>query len=206
MVVADAVQDGALEERAQRILDAAMELADEGGFEAVRLRDVAKRSNVALGTLYARFGSKEEILVAALEQECQKLEALLAEYPVQGTTPLERVRHFFALSSAALFSRPNFARAVLRGVASGATGTSNHVMAFQGRVTHLIAHALRGEVRSESSQRPAPISADLKVCELMEQIWFAALVGWMGGRESEDDVINHMTWATEIVLSGSGIE
>ena len=40
-----------MEERAQRIVDTAIELAERGGFEAVRLRDVAADAGVALGTL-----------------------------------------------------------------------------------------------------------------------------------------------------------
>ena len=47
--------------RMRRIVDAAVELAEQGGFEAVRLRDVAERSDVALGTLYKYFRSKEDI-------------------------------------------------------------------------------------------------------------------------------------------------
>ena len=37
--------------RLRRILAAAVALAERGGFEAVRLRDVAQESQVALGTL-----------------------------------------------------------------------------------------------------------------------------------------------------------
>ena len=41
---------------------AAIELAERGGFEGVRLRDVAAHADVALGTLYRRFRSKEDLL------------------------------------------------------------------------------------------------------------------------------------------------
>ena len=51
------------EGRRERIIDATVELADEGGFEAVRLRDVASASGVALGTVYRNFTSKEDLLV-----------------------------------------------------------------------------------------------------------------------------------------------
>ena len=37
-------QDPMLEERARRIIESTIELAEEGGFEAVRLRDVAARA------------------------------------------------------------------------------------------------------------------------------------------------------------------
>ena len=40
-----------MEARAQRIVETAIELAEKGGFEAVRLRDVAADAGVALGTL-----------------------------------------------------------------------------------------------------------------------------------------------------------
>ena len=38
----------AMEERSRRIVETAVELAEQGGFEAVRLRDVAAHAGVAL--------------------------------------------------------------------------------------------------------------------------------------------------------------
>ena len=56
-----------MEDRTRRIIETAIELAERDGFEAVRLRDVARLAKVALGTVYRRFQSKEDILVAALD-------------------------------------------------------------------------------------------------------------------------------------------
>ena len=50
----DEAPEPALEERARRIIETTIELAEQGGFEAVRLRDVAAHAGVALGTLYRR--------------------------------------------------------------------------------------------------------------------------------------------------------
>ena len=44
----------------------AVRLAEQGGFEAVRLRDVASHAGVALGTLYRYFGSKDHLMASAL--------------------------------------------------------------------------------------------------------------------------------------------
>ena len=44
--------------RHRRIVDAVIELAEKGGFEGVRLRDVAEVTEVALSTLYTYFHSK----------------------------------------------------------------------------------------------------------------------------------------------------
>ena len=62
-----------VDERARRIVDSAVELAEKGGFEAVRLREVAAGAEVALGTLYRHFAGKEDLLVAALESEIEGL-------------------------------------------------------------------------------------------------------------------------------------
>ena len=52
--------------RKQRLLDAATALAAEGGYDAVQMRDVAARAEVALGTLYRHYASKDQLLLAAL--------------------------------------------------------------------------------------------------------------------------------------------
>ena len=80
-----------MEERARRIVETAVELAEKGGFEAVRLRDVASHAGVALGTLYRRFRSKEDLLLAALELQIGKHEQLVERRPPQGASALERL-------------------------------------------------------------------------------------------------------------------
>src|SRR5919108_352324 len=52
--------------RRDRIVVAATELLAEVGYEAVQMRDVAERADVALGTLYRYFSSKEHLYAAAL--------------------------------------------------------------------------------------------------------------------------------------------
>ena len=53
-------------ERRKRILDATLVLASKGGYDAVQMRTVAERADVALGTLYRYFPSKIHLLVSAL--------------------------------------------------------------------------------------------------------------------------------------------
>ena len=51
-------------ERRKRILDATLALASKGGYDAVQMRAVAERADVALGTLYRYFPSKIHLLVS----------------------------------------------------------------------------------------------------------------------------------------------
>jgi AcrR family transcriptional regulator len=55
------------EERRQRILEAARGLIAERGYDGVTMRDLAERSLVSVPTLYALFGSKNELLSVAVE-------------------------------------------------------------------------------------------------------------------------------------------
>ena len=67
-----AVEDlgsAAQRDRRKRILDATYQLARDGGFDAVQMRAVADRADVALGTLYRYFPSKIHLLVSALGRD-----------------------------------------------------------------------------------------------------------------------------------------
>ena len=89
-----AVEDlgsAAQRDRRKRILDATYQLARDGGFDAVQMRAVADRADVALGTLYRYFPSKIHLLVSALGRTFEQAEASMKGRPVAGDTPAERV-------------------------------------------------------------------------------------------------------------------
>lgn len=180
-------------------MDAAMELADEGGFDAVRLRDVAGKAGVALGTLYARFSSKEDILIAVLEQEAGKLEEIFEMYPADFPTAEERAIYYFTVATQAMFTRPNFAKAVLRAVAIGSKDTAFKIARYQERLTQLFVTALRGDGKTETG---VPVAREEEIAFLLQQIWFSALVGWMAGIREDEEVMEQMRSATSLILSG----
>lgn len=190
-----------MEERAQRIVDAAIELAEEGGFQNVRLRDVAERSGVAFGTLYARFNSKEDILIAALDQEISKFRDLMADVPVPGDDPRERIRYFFTALSNVLLSRTGFAKAVLRSVSSGVPGVSDKVINYQSTMNNLIVGAIKGKAVKyvEESEHNADI---FFTARMMQSLWFAELIGWISEVVSDEDVIIRTLRGCNLLLSG----
>src|SRR5207244_2412704 len=75
--------------RRQRVIEAAMALATQGGYDAVQMRDVAATADVALGTLYRYFPSKDHLLIAAQEEWAQALRQRLAQKPPRGNTPAD---------------------------------------------------------------------------------------------------------------------
>ncbi len=190
-----------MEERSRRIVESAVELAELGGFEAVRLRDVASHAGVALGTLYRRFRSKEDLLVAALEQEASLLEQRVAQRPPRGGSALERVSSFFATATRGLCRRPNLARALLKAVASGDRELTQKVAGFHGSISKMIVAALRGGPSGgNAGSRAAPSGDEKALALVLEMVWFAALVGWAGGLHGQAAVVDRTRTAAELLL------
>ncbi len=55
-------------ERCELILDAALAVFDERGYAAARMDDIARRSGLSKGGLYAHFASKDEVFEALLSR------------------------------------------------------------------------------------------------------------------------------------------
>lgn len=191
--------------RARRIVDTAIDLAEKGGFEAVRLRDVAAEADVALGTLYRYFRSKEDLLIAALTSEVEGLEARIQARPMPGETPLERIDSFFRAATRGLMRRPRLARAILRAAASGDHELAEKVAAFHSRMSAMILAAMHGTpgtaaVDGAAGDEPAATGDELAVAALLQHIWFSCLVGWGGGLMNQNEVIERMGTATSLLL------
>jgi AcrR family transcriptional regulator len=64
------VSRGVAAETRERLLGAARELIEEGGYAAASVSAIAERAGVAAGTLYRHFASKEELFVQVFRQVC----------------------------------------------------------------------------------------------------------------------------------------
>ena len=185
-----------MNEKARRIVETAVELAEQGGFEAVRLRDLASEAGVALGTVYRYFHSKEDLLVAALEWEVEELRSRVKARSPLGETPLEGVTRFFSLATRLFCKRPKLARAVLRAVASGEPELTRRVAQFHADVAQMVTQALRGSPEPDGP----PTEFEENVAWVLHHVWFAALVGWSGGLHGQATVIDRVSKAAELIL------
>jgi len=61
------VIEGVGQHQVDPILEIVVDLLDTEGYEAVQLREVARRARVSLATIYKRYVTRDELIVAALE-------------------------------------------------------------------------------------------------------------------------------------------
>jgi AcrR family transcriptional regulator len=78
------------------LIDAALKLAEEGGPEAVSVREAARRAGVSPGAPFRHFDSRAALMTAVAEEAQRRfraeIEAALAEAPARD--PLKRFRAF----------------------------------------------------------------------------------------------------------------
>jgi AcrR family transcriptional regulator len=67
------------EERREAVLEAALAAFIASGFAATRIEDVARRADVAKGTIYLHFKDKEDLFAAAVRAEMAPLAAGLTD-------------------------------------------------------------------------------------------------------------------------------
>jgi AcrR family transcriptional regulator len=64
---ADRIDASERESADDPLLSVVAEILDTEGYDAVQLREVARRSRISLRTIYKRYGSRDELIIAALE-------------------------------------------------------------------------------------------------------------------------------------------
>lgn len=192
-------------ERRTRILVAAGELATEGGWDAVQMREVAQNADVALGTLYRYFPSKEYLLVSMMISEIEVLADRLAIKPPQGDEPVERVIDVLRRANRALQRRPLATIATIRALVSGNTDITPAVKETTELMRRIISDALMAKDAlsdaSDPDSGPKVESRYLVPIELLSDIWLAALIAWITGVESDESVLPKLEAATRILFA-----
>jgi AcrR family transcriptional regulator len=99
--------------RRRQILDAARELIEADGREALSMRRLAECAQLSTRTLYNLYGAKEDILYALMAESMLEVDVKLAKLSL--ADPLERSRAMVAVAADQLCSRPKLNRALYRG-------------------------------------------------------------------------------------------
>jgi AcrR family transcriptional regulator len=179
--------------RRQRVIAAAMELATDGGYEAVQMRDVAATAHVALGTIYRYFASKDHLLAATLVEWTADLQRRLAQRPARGDTAAERVVEVVRRASRAIERSPRMTAALITAVSAPDPAISECQREVADTMVDVLSSAM-GDV-------PADLKAG--VCRVMAHVWFSALLGWVNGWANGVDVGEELEVAARLLLDGA---
>ncbi|MGJ0120320.1 cholesterol catabolism transcriptional regulator KstR [Williamsia sp. MIQD14] len=180
-------------ERRRRILDSTLALASKGGYDAVQMRAVADRADVAVGTLYRYFPSKVHLLVTALARELERVEGRADRSKLQGDTALERLRHVLDLITLAMQRDPLLTEAMTRAFMFADASAAAEVDAVAAVIDRLLANAM---------VTGTPTDEDLKIARVISDVWMSNLVQWLTRRATATDVTNRLELTIELLLAG----
>ncbi|MGZ4461117.1 MAG: cholesterol catabolism transcriptional regulator KstR, partial [Nocardioidaceae bacterium] len=184
-------------DRRKRILDATIALASTGGFDAVQMRAVAERADVALGTLYRYFPSKIHLLVSALAREFEQANENLDRKPIPGDTPSERVMYVLGRTTRSLQRDPNLTEALTRAFMFADASVANEINVVGRHVTRLLMRALHEP--GTPADEIEPSEEDIAIVKVIGDVWLASLVQWVTGRASAVDVGTSMDVAVRLL-------
>ncbi len=181
-------------ERRERILEAASTLATKGGYEAVQMRDVAEKAEVALGTLYRYFPSKTHLLIAVMQQMTAGLVRATAKRPPAGDTPADRVIGLLDGANEGLQAAPGLAEAMIRSIMFADAAAAEDV----DRVTSMTAEALSIAIHGE---RVEASEADATLARIIGHVWWSNLLGWLQGRTSAEQMRDELALTARRLLA-----
>ena len=160
-------------DRHRRILDATLALASRGENEAVQMRTVAERADVALGTLYRYFPSKIHLLVSALARELERYQERLDRRAIPGETPYDRVMYVLGRTTTLMQREPMLTEAMTRAFMFADPSAANEVNTVARLMERMFTKAMHeGE----------PSADDMAIARVIGDVWLSSLIAWVTRR------------------------
>ena len=178
-------------ERRKRILDATLAIASKGGYEAVQMRAVAERADVAVGTLYRYFPSKVHLLVSALGREFERIDAKTDRAALGGDTPYQRLNLMVGKLNRAMQRNALLTEAMTRAFVfadASAAGEVDHV------------GKLMDSMFARAMSEGEPTEDQYHIARVISDVWLSNLLAWLTRRASATDVSKRLDLAVRLLI------
>ena len=176
----------------QRMLGAALVLVSEGGYDALQVRALAQRADVSSRTIYTNFDSLESLVIVAIAEQSVPLYERFMRSPPRNRTPAGRVNTLISDFTDIMTANRRVTLALLRALLSGKEDVVDYVTAFGRILEDMLVTAIAA---------PDPNEKDRELAEILQNVWFSALIGWAVGTVSDNHIKTVMRSATRRLLT-----
>ena len=180
--------------RRQAVLAAAIQLAREGGYDAVQMREVAERAGVALGTLYRYFPSKVHLLATALGDQLEARDRTVAKRR-RPADPGDRVLLMFDLLLHDLKADRLLSEALVRAMMFADASVSAEVVRVREITNRMITEAVHGRGHAVDDR-------DAIVAGIIGKVFMTDLLGWLGDQMTIEDLRDSLVGTVRVALAG----
>jgi AcrR family transcriptional regulator len=154
------------------------------------MRDVAARADVAMGTVYRYFTSKDHLLAATLVHWVELLDTRIAQHPPRGANPADRVLEVLDRALRAMGRQPKLVTAVFTSLSSPDPGA----VGCQQQITLL----MEGIISRAMGEPGIPDMSDR--ARMIGHVWYSALVGWINGWSTMTRVYDELAVSVRLLL------
>ena len=176
--------------RRDRIIDAGLTLLGERDFDKIQVKDVAEEANVALGTLYHYFSSKEHLFAEVLVRWAGTLRTNISRNPLRGPTDAQRLTQVINRSVRAFQRQPSLARLVAT-LETSSDPFAAEILARLAQTTNDIYVEAIQDVDRETAQR---------VVTVVDAVLASRLRSWLAGRITIATVSDDLADAIGLLL------
>lgn len=176
-------------ERRARIVTEALLLAGKG-YDAVHIREVAYRADVARGTVYRYFPSKDQLLIACLLRWLEQYDLRDDIERVDLEDPYERLLSFVEHLNTKLCATPKFADAVARAYRVADAAAAPDVEAVRVQLIAMMADAMATDV---------PTQHNREVAELITDVWAANILAFAHRRATLAQLQHRLALAIDLI-------
>ncbi len=176
--------------RRNRIVAAGLALLGERDFDKIQVKDVAEEANVALGTLYHYFASKEHLFAEVLVSWAATLRTNISRNPLRGTTDAQRLTQVINRSVRAFQRQPSLARLVAT-LETSSDPFAAEILARLAQTTNDIYVEAIQSVDRDTAQR---------IVTVVDAVLAARLRSWVAGRISIATVTDDLADAITLLL------
>ncbi|MDD5168003.1 MAG: TetR/AcrR family transcriptional regulator [Syntrophales bacterium] len=151
------------QETNSRIIDAAMDVFSEVGFNGARVDDIAERAGVNKATLYYHIGDKMALYTSVLHNVISYSAELIGQEIASAPSPEEKLRIYIRGFAHAVEKNPRMAPIMLRELASGGQSLPGVVARDMARIIGVITAILEEGYEQDSFIKVTPFILHMMV-------------------------------------------
>lgn len=178
-------------ERRIRILETAMRMAGDGGYDAVQMRAVAEESGVALGTIYRYYSGKDELLIAGLAGWLRRTRRRVETGTLQGDTPGDRLIFLLERSAERTQQRPTLMGALITALGTTSPAAAQYKHQVTEEMQAIVVTALGPDSGHDAEG----------VARVIGHVWSSALTRWVSGMAPDGSVGAELVHAAQMLVA-----
>jgi AcrR family transcriptional regulator len=177
--------------RRQRVVDAGLTLLRTREYDRIQVKDVAEEANVALGTVYNYFSSKDHLFAEVLIAWAATLGPNISRNPLRGANDVERLTEVFHRSVRAFQRQPHLARLVAT-LETSSDPFATEILARLGEATTKVYTEAMHDVDDDRARA---------IVRVVDAVLASGLRSWVAGRMVITDVNDRLAEAIALLLT-----